>query len=126
MASHPHEEEDVVHATDVAHDEHAAHHADSAEPDEQTASGEPRTPMWLPFVGGITLVLGIVGFVATRPPGKTMAELQKEAAAANAELRAKREAEMAPPAPTIQAPQVPAGMPNPGMPQPGRAPGRGG
>jgi hypothetical protein len=128
MASHPvpPHEEDVVHASDVSHDDHAPHR-EHDEPDEQAGSGDPRTPMWLPFVGGITLVLAVIGFVATRPPGKTMAELQKEAAAANAELRAKREAEMAPPAPTITAPSMPMpGMPNPGMPQPGRAPGRGG
>ena len=119
----PSQEEDVAHASDLTHD-------DSYEPDARADSDEPRTPMWLPFVGGITMVLAVVGFVATRPPGKTMAGLQKEAATANAELRAKREAEMAPPAPAARAPAMPMpgmpGAPNPSMPQPGRAPGRGG
>jgi hypothetical protein len=117
---HP-DNDEVVHATDLTHDDHF-------EPDARVDSDEPRTPMWLPFVGGITMVLAVVGFVATRPPGKTMAELQKEAAAANAELRAKREAEMAPPAPKAPAMPMPGmqGAPNPSMPQPGRAPGRGG
>jgi hypothetical protein len=112
MGAHP-EESGVVIAT-----EHHAH-----EPDEQLGPDEPRTPIWLPFVGGIVFVLGIVSFVATRPPGKTASELQKEAAAAGAELRAKREAEQAPPA--VAVPVMPT-MPNPAMPQPGRAPGRGG
>ena len=129
MGAHP-EEEGVVIATTPSH-EHDRGHASELdhEPDELLAAGEPRTPMWLPLVGGIVFVLGIVGFVATRPPGKTAAELQKEASAAAAELRAKREAERAPPpAPTVGVPNMPRmpGMPNPSMPQPGRAPGRGG
>jgi hypothetical protein len=115
MGAHPEESGVVI----------AAEHHDH-EPDEQLGPDEPRTPMWLPFVGGIVFVLGIVSFVATRPPGKTASELQKEAATAASELRAKREAEKAPPA--VTAPAVPnmPGVPNPAMPQPGRAPGRGG
>jgi hypothetical protein len=114
MGAHP-EDSGVVIAT-----EHHDH-----EPDELGA-GEPSTPMWLPFVGGIVFVLGVIGFVATRPPGKTAAELRKEASVAAAEIRAKREAERAPPA--VRAPAMPnmPGMPNPSMPQPGRAPGKGG
>lgn len=132
MGAHP-EEEGVVIATSPSHErdrgrEHG--HELDLEPDEAIANGEPRTPMWLPLVGGVVFVLGIVGFMATRPPGKTAAELQKEAAASAAELRAKREAERAPPpAPTVGQPRMPGmpgGMPNPSMPQPGRAPGRGG
>ena len=112
MGSHP---EDMAVTVATAHAEH--------EPDEVLGADEPRTPMWLPLVGGIVFVLGIVGFVATRPPGKTAVELQKQAAAAAAELRAKQ----APPEPAVVAP--PAQAPNaaqPGMPMPQRPPGRGG
>ncbi len=120
-----HEESGAVVAT--AHDHHDHDH--DFEPDEALSSSE-RTPMWMPLVGGIVFVLGIVTFVATRPPGKTAAELQKEAAAAAAELRAKRAAEAAPPPapqPGVGAPgREVAQMGNPSMPQPGRAPGRGG
>lgn len=117
MGAHP---DESVPAVAVEHDEHRGGH----EPDEELASDEPRTPMWLPLVGGIVFVLGIASFMATRPPGKTAAELRKEAAAAAAELRARQAPE---PAPAIAAPPPqPGGVPNPAMPQPGRAPGRGG
>jgi hypothetical protein len=101
----------------------AAEHHDH-EPDELGA-GEPRTPIWMPFVGGIVFVLGVIGFAASRPPGKTGEELRKEATASAAQIRAKRAAERAP---AVVAPAMPnmPGMPNPSMPQPGRAPGKGG
>lgn len=41
---------------------------------------EPQTPMWLPLLGAALLLMVIIVFVATRPAGKTRAELTKEAA----------------------------------------------
>jgi hypothetical protein len=108
MGAHP-EESGVVIAT-----EHSEH-----EPDEAIGPDGPRTPVWLPLVGGIAFVVGVVSFIATRPPGKTAAELQEQARTAAAELRAKQ----APPEP-VAAPQ--AAQPMPDMPMPVRPPGKGG
>jgi len=54
------------------HDEHDEHDDDHHAP---PALEEPATPLWLTLLGiGLFLVIGIV-FIATRPDGKTTAEL---------------------------------------------------
>ncbi|HEY6079777.1 MAG TPA: hypothetical protein VIW29_13270, partial [Polyangiaceae bacterium] len=69
-----HGDHDDAHA-DEAHDEHDDHHA--APPPLE----EPATPLWVTMLGiGLFLTAGIL-FIATRPDGKTTAELT---AAANA------------------------------------------
>ena len=62
----------------VAVDAHDAEHGH----DEDDLSGEPRTPLWLPLVGGVLFLAAMMFIVATRPPGRTAEELSKEAEAA--------------------------------------------
>lgn len=76
------------------------------EPDVLDAD-EPRTPGWMPLLGGVLFLCGAIFFVATQPPGKTAEELQRAAQAAAEEAKAKA---APPPAP------APAPMP---MPAPG-------
>jgi hypothetical protein len=85
-----------------------AHH--EAEVDE-LSPGEPRTPGWMPLLGGVLFIGASIWFVATQPPGKTAEELQKAAQAAAVEAAAKA---APPPAPTPEA--MPA--PPPGGAQP--------
>jgi hypothetical protein len=95
---------------------------DAHDRDEELAPDEPRTPMWLPLVGGLVFLGGIFLFAATRPPPKTADELSREAAAAAAERVAEEQAAAqaaAPPEPAAPAP-APEGAPG------GQAPKRGG
>jgi hypothetical protein len=105
----------------VAVDAHDAEHGH----DEDDVSGEPRTPLWLPLVGGVLFLSALMFIVATRPPGKTAEELSKEAA----QERAGTPAAAAAPAPAPAPPQMPM-QPQPGaqpggcgQPQPGAQPG---
>jgi hypothetical protein len=92
-----------------------AHDAHGHEDDD---ASEPRTPLWLPLVGGVLFLAAMMFVVATRPPGKTAEELSKEAETA-AQLRTgtQKPAEAAPPTPAPGAaapnPQMPA-QPQPG------------
>jgi hypothetical protein len=91
----------------VAVDAHDADHGH----DDDDVSGEPRTPLWLPLVGGVLFLGALMFMVATRPPGKTADELSKEAQ--------ERNGAAAQPAATAPTP-APAPAPQPQMPvQPG-------
>jgi hypothetical protein len=98
MSGHgdPHEE-----AGADAHDEHDDdHHA-------PPALEEPSTPLWLTLLGvGLFLVAGIV-FIASRPDGKTTAELTAVAPASAAPAEP-----AAPPVAPNPALRVPAPQPN--------------
>jgi hypothetical protein len=64
------------HAHGGASEVHADHHnVYEGKPADEPGPGEPATPGWLTLLG-ITLVLAaMLGYVATRPDGKTRAEL---------------------------------------------------
>jgi hypothetical protein len=83
-----------------AHDHYEGIAADRAAPDE------PESPAWLPLLGLGLLLTAVLGYVVTRPAGKTAAEL---AAAAEP-----------PPEPTAAASAAPAAerAPNPNPRQP--------
>lgn len=106
MASHHHDETDGV---VVSHP--------TEEPDVLDAD-EPRTPGWMPLLGGVLFLSAAIFFVATQPPGKTTEELQRAAQAAAEEAKAKA---APPPAPAPDP--MPAPMPAPGG---GEAPRKGG
>ena len=90
--------------------------AHDAEPDEELAADEPRTPMWLPLLGSVLFLSAILLFVATRPPGKTVEQLVREAeVAAQARAAALKAAE-----------PEPAPAPAPPAMNPGAQPRRGG
>jgi hypothetical protein len=93
----------------VAVDAHDAHGHDEED------ANEPRTPLWLPLVGGVLFLATLMLVVATRPPGKTAEELSKEAESAARE-RAGTQVE-AQPAATAQPSPAPAAAPQPAMPQ---------
>ena len=94
-----------------AHDTHAH--------DEEDAS-EPRTPLWLPLLGGVLFLVTLMVVVATRPPGKTAEELSKEAeSAAQQRTGNQKAAEPEPAAPTPPAPAPRPAAPAPGMPPAG-------
>src|SRR3954466_3340322 len=100
MSGHgdPHED-----AHGDGHDEHD--HDD--DPHAPPPLDEPATPLWLTLLGvGLFLTAGIL-FIATRPDGKTTAELTAVPSAAAADSAA--------PAPN------PAAAPNPGAPNPNPA-----
>jgi hypothetical protein len=98
----------------VAVDAHDVEHGH----DEEDVSGEPRTPLWLPLVGGVLFLAALMFIVATRPPGKTAEELSKEAETAAQERAGTPNTAPAAAQPT-PAP-APAPMPaQPQMPQPG-------
>jgi hypothetical protein len=78
---------------------------------------EPETPMWLPLVGAALFLLMIVLFVATRPAGKSEAELSKEAAGATSATPSASTSAAQAPRPAMPAPR-PAAVPQPARPQP--------
>jgi hypothetical protein len=72
-----------------AHGHHATHaaHAGHEHDEHETTSDdfpadEPRSPGWLPLLGGALFLAGIFAFVALASGGKTAEELAKDAAAA--------------------------------------------
>jgi len=75
----------------------------------ELVADEPRTPLWLPLVGSLLFLVGIVLFVALQPPGKTAQQLAREAEVA----AQKRAAAQKPPEPPPAAPQpaAPGGAP---------------
>ena len=94
-------------AQDAEHDEH-----------DDPAADEPRTPGWLPLLGGVLFLCGAFAFVATRGPGEKEADLTARAHAI-AQRRIDAAKAAAAPAPP---PQAPPSMPAPG----GDAPRKGG
>jgi hypothetical protein len=68
------------------HDDGAAHDAGHADEHETSSddfpADEPRSPAWLPLLGGALLLAGIFAFVALGSGGKTTEELAAEAASA--------------------------------------------
>jgi hypothetical protein len=66
------------HATPGA--ESASHDHYEGTPADRLGPGEPSTPLWLPLVGIGLVLVTLLAYVATRPAGKTGAELALEAA----------------------------------------------
>ncbi len=106
----------------MAHEEPAAAVDAHHEPDlDELDPDEPRTPLWMPLLGGALFLVAAIFLVATRPAGKTAEELSKDAAAQAAKAReAAQPAEAAEPAAPAPNAPAPARMPQP------RAPGQGG
>lgn len=107
-----------------AHDHYEGIAADRAAPDE------PESPAWLPLLGLGLLLFAVLGYVVTRPAGKTAAELAAaaEPTAAAAEAEPAPEAERAPTPPPRARSAAPGNMPRLPRPgasvvQPGRPPG---
>ncbi len=102
-----HEQEPVL-ATPVQEDESLVHVTQTDELD----SDEPRTPMWMPLLGGALFVVGALTMLATRPAGKTTEELRTAALTAAREAEAAKkaaeEAAKPPPAPARPAAAAPA------------------
>ena len=83
------------------------HYVYEGTPANEPSPGEPATPGWFTLLGiGLVLVI-MLGFVATRPDGKTRAELAPSAAAS---------APTPPAAAPQQAPRAPRPLPSEGRP----------
>ena len=91
------------------------HHEYLGEPANE-APGEPTTPGWLTLLGvGLVLIL-MLGFLATRPDGKTRAELAGAPSANPAAAPAAPKAQPPTPAPEARpANPIPQGFRPPGM-----------
>jgi hypothetical protein len=99
MSGHGH------HAGEAHADEHA--HEDETTSDDFPAD-EPRSPGWLPLLGGALFLAGIFVFVAMGSSSKTTDELSKDAAAANPTASAAPGASVAVPMPSpAQRPAAP-------------------
>ncbi len=101
-----------------AADAHGDHHSvyDGA-PANEPGPGEPATPGWFTLLG-ITLILALMlAWVATRPDGKTRAELtpSSSASAVAAAASAPRPERPTPPG---ARPGMPAGLPSAFLPRP--------
>jgi hypothetical protein len=105
MSGHGHHDADAAH--DAGHDDQHETSSDDFPADE------PRSPGWLPLLGGALFLTGIFVFVAMGAGGKTAEQLAADAAAANPSA--------APPASAPAAAQAP-GMPAPGTPPPAQRP----
>ncbi|MEZ4220532.1 MAG: hypothetical protein R3B13_06335 [Polyangiaceae bacterium] len=110
MAHHP----DAAQAAD-AHEEHDLAH--EVEIDE-LESDEPRTPVWMPLLGGGLFLVGALTMLSMQPAGKTTLELRTAAVAAAAAAEAAKAAEEAaknpPPAPEPAMPGGAAAAPKKG------------
>ena len=74
MSGHGHQDADAA---------HGAGHADEQETSsDDFPADEPRSPGWLPLLGGALFLAGIFAFVAMGGGSKTAEELAQEAAAA--------------------------------------------
>ncbi len=103
MSGHGHPEADAVHADGHEHETSS----------DDFPADEPRSPGWLPLLGGALFLAGIFAFVAMGSGGKTAEELAQEAASANPVASASA----APPAAaTAQAPAAQAQRPAPAIP----------
>lgn len=114
MSGHGHHD---AHDDALDHDDH-----DHETSSDDFPADEPRSPGWLPLLGGALLLAGIFTLVAVNAgDGKTTEELAKDAAAANPSaapaVAAPNTAPAQRPAPPIQVgaqmpanhPQVPSG-----------------
>ena len=100
-----------------AADAHGDHHSvyDGA-PANEPGPGEPTTPGWFTLLG-ITLVLALMlAWVATRPDGKTRAELTPSGSASAAPAASAPRPDR--PLPTGARPGMPPGMPSAFLPRP--------
>ena len=111
------------------HGQHEAGTADASHADEHETSSddfpadEPRSPGWLPLLGGALFLVGIFAFVVIGSGGKTAEELAKDAAAANPSAAPSVQAAATAPA-QRPAMAIPAGAAPPANhPQFPRAPG---
>jgi hypothetical protein len=77
MSGHGHHDADAAH-DEAGHDDHQETSSDDFPADE------PRSPGWLPLLGGALLLAGIFALVAMSSSGKTSEELSKDAAAPSA------------------------------------------
>lgn len=102
------------------HDDGEAGNASEHEHEDETSSDdfpadEPRSPGWLPLLGGALFLAAIFVFVAMGSGSKTAEELASDAAAANPGASAAGSAPAAPGG--VQAPTVaPARRPAPAIP----------
>jgi len=95
MSGHSHPEADAVHTDDHEHETSS----------DDFPADEPRSPGWLPLLGGALFLAGIFVFVAMGSGGKTTEELAQDAAAANPSATASGAATAAvPAAPPAQRP----------------------
>jgi hypothetical protein len=98
--------------SDQHHDEPegvALAHYDEHDVDvDELGPDEPRTPGWMPLLGGVLFVSAAIFFVATQPPGKTAEELQAAAQKAAEEAAARNAPPPAPPQPAMPAPAAAA------------------
>jgi len=95
------------HAHSGASHAHADHHYEyDGTPAEELGPGEPTTPGWLTLLG-ISLVLAVMlAFVATRPDGKTRAELTPQPSGSGTPSATAT----AQPAPPANARPIPSGV----------------
>ncbi|HTA89200.1 MAG TPA: hypothetical protein VK745_06480 [Polyangiaceae bacterium] len=103
MSGHGHNDAGEVH--DADHDDQHESSSDDFPADE------PRSPGWLPLLGGALFLAGIFAFVVIGAGGKTAEELAKDAAAANPSAAPTPVQVAAPGSPPAQRPavQIPPG-----------------
>jgi hypothetical protein len=103
-----------AHAAADSHGDH--HYVYDGTPANEPGPDEPATPGWLTLLG-ITLVLAaMLGYLATRPDGKTRAELAPSAGSAAPAAAAPSPAQPARPAPSGFRPGM---LPSAFLPRPG-------
>jgi hypothetical protein len=106
MSEHAHGGASHAHAADH-------HYEYEGKPADEPGPGEPATPGWLTLLG-ISLVLAIMlAFVATRPDGKTRAELTPQASGSGA--ASATAAATGQPTPPVNIRPLPSGA-RPGLP----------
>ncbi len=110
-------QQEPAHAVEV-HEDHDLSHVS---PVDELDSDEPRTPTWMPLLGGALFLVGALTLMATRPAGKTTEELRTAAATAAQDAEAARAAELAAQQPAAPDPQAAAAAaaPAPGGPPKG-------
>jgi hypothetical protein len=93
----------------------ADHHYEYLGEPANEAPGEPVTPGWLTLLGIALLLIVMLGFLATRPDGKTRAELSAVPSAQPSAAAAAAPDRPAPAAEARPANPVPPGFRPPGM-----------
>ncbi|HEY4107129.1 MAG TPA: hypothetical protein VGM44_24685 [Polyangiaceae bacterium] len=105
MSGHGHHDASDLDAYDHAHEDETT--------SDDFPADEPRSPGWLPLLGGALLLGAIFALVATGSSGKTTEELAKDAAAANPSASAAGSA-AAPSSAQRPAPAIPPNAQMPG------------
>jgi hypothetical protein len=112
MSGHGHNDSGAVHGAD-----HDDQHETSS---DDFPADEPRSPGWLPLLGGALFLVGIFAFVVIGASGKTAEELAKDAAAAAPSAAAPAATQVA--APGSPPAQRPAALIPPGVAVPANRP----